>query len=239
MQLMTIKTLALAAMVSGAAYSAPAGLVPVETERLFVPAGFDDNDNVEVILDGYLPSGCYKLTRPEVSVNPATRRITVTPMARYFEVPCIEALVPYTYEVQLGALPAGDFEIVSNGGNLTQKMHVDEARNAGPDDYLYAPVDTVHVAKREGGVRHSVAIIEGRFTNNCMQFKEVNVITSGATIQVLPVIEMADRPDCEDVEAPFRRLVDLPEDLTAGRHLLHVRSLNGQAVNLVFSVESK
>jgi len=213
-------------------------VVPVETSRVFVPSGFDDNDNVEVVLDGYLPSGCYKLLRPEVTIDAATRKVFVTPMARYFDVPCIEARVPYTYEVQLGALPQGQFDVVTNAGALTEKLTITEAANAGPDDFLYAPIDSVQVSKRHAGSRANVAILEGRFTNSCMQFKEVKIINSGATLEVLPVIELAERDGCTAMEFPFRKLVDLPEGIAPGRHLLHVRSLNGQAVNLVFSVGS-
>jgi hypothetical protein len=36
--------------------------VPTEVASrfLFVPGGFDNNDQVQVTLDGYLPNSCYK-----------------------------------------------------------------------------------------------------------------------------------------------------------------------------------
>lgn len=214
---------------------ADAEVVPVDAVRVFVPVGFDDNDNAQVVLDGYLPSGCYRLARTETSVDPATRQIRVQAMARYFDIPCIEARIPYNVVVDLGILPAGDFTVVSNKDTLRENMKIAEATNAGPDDFDYAPVDSVRVREVPGTDR-LVAVIDGRFTNSCMAFDDVKVIDNGATLAVLPVIKMTDGPACADIILPYRRVVNLPANLAPGRHLLHVRSLNGHAVNYVFAV---
>src|SRR5690606_4750662 len=64
-------------------------ILEVPARAVFAPEGFDDNDEAVFMVDGYLPSGCYRLMRPEVEVDHAAKRIAVKPMARYFDVPCI------------------------------------------------------------------------------------------------------------------------------------------------------
>ena len=43
----------------------PGELVPVDVRTVFAPDGFDNNDETELVLDGYLPSSCYKIVKPE------------------------------------------------------------------------------------------------------------------------------------------------------------------------------
>jgi len=79
-------------------------------------------------------------------------------------------------------------------------------------------------------------VISGRMPSTCMRIDELKLIDSGETLQLLPLASLEDRPDCRDAEQPFERTLDLPPKMTTGRHLLHVRSLNGKAVNVAFSV---
>lgn len=225
---------AMATVLSGAAL-AEATLVPVDSARIFVPVGFDDNDNTQVVLDGYLPSGCYRLARPELTIDPQTRKIVVQAMARYFDITCIEARIPFNITVDVGILPAGDFTVATNKDALRESLNIGEATNAGPDDDDYAPVDAVRV-REVAGTDRMVAIIDGRFTNSCMSFDDVKVIDNGASLALLPIIKMEDGATCADVMLPYRKVVNLPSNMSQGRHLLHVRSLNGHALNHMFTV---
>lgn len=210
-------------------------LVEVEAKYVFAPVGFDDNDEAVVVVDGYLPSGCYKLTRPEVVVDRATKSVKIRPMARYFDVPCIEALVPYHFDVKLGVLPVGNYAVTvaAGGRTLTESMAVAEATSSGPDDYLYAPIDEVSVAA-EPTTGKLTATLQGRFTRSCLVWDEVKVIDTGKTINVLPIMKLETQGPCDPAEIPFKKTIDLPGTIVPGRHLLHVRSLNGQAVNILF-----
>ena len=210
-------------------------VVTVTAKYVFAPTGFDDNDRVEVVIDGYLPNGCYRLTQAEVAIDPATNTIDITPKARYFDVPCIEALVPYSETVTVGTLPMGDYTVNLETSRLSRELTVAESNNSGPDDFLYAPVDGAVVEKLASSTR-LIGIMEGRFTNSCMSWDDVDVLFDGASVIVLPKIEVEDRPDCVDGEYPFKRTFLMPEGLDTGRYLLHIRSLNGKAVNRVFSV---
>jgi hypothetical protein len=228
----------LVALVSSTAALAddPAGtLVIVDSDEVFVPNGFDDNDETLAVLDGYLPSACHKLAFTETVKDPVTGATTILQYARKFDGICLQVRVPYTSEVSLGVMPAGTFKISAKGA-APQDLRVAEATNAGPDDHLYAPIDAVRVERDEATGSYA-AVLDGRFTNRCMHFKEVNVINSGRTIEILPIIEMDEtEADCgDDRDAPFSYRAALPEGMTAGRHLVHVRSLNGKSANAVFT----
>jgi hypothetical protein len=214
--------------------------VAVEAARAFIPVGFDDNDETLLVLDGYLPSGCYRLTRPETAVDQEAKTITVTPMARYFDVPCIEARVPFHYEVRLGILAAGDYTVKVNDGNavLRQSLSIAESTTAGPDDYLYAPVDDVTV-RPNADTGHLEAVLQGRFTRACLDWEDVRVEDNGDTVNVLPIMHETDPNACTDAERVYKKIVPLPDSITPGRHLLHVRSLNGQAVNFLFEKSAR
>lgn len=231
---MISRLLIAAAVLGGVAYAqnTPGNgeLVNVDARYVFVPEGFDDNDESTVMVDGYLPSGCYKLTRPEYTVNEQSKTISIKPMARYFDVPCIEALIPYQFEVKLGILAEGTWSVELNS-DVVENLEVAESTSAGPDDYLYAAVDAASVAADEAG--NLTATLQGRFTNSCMVWEDLRVQDNGKTINILPIMKI-EGENCTAGEFPFTRVVDLPESVTAGRHLLHVRSLNGNAVNHLF-----
>jgi hypothetical protein len=207
-------------------------LVVVRAQETFVPLGFDDNDEAQVVIDGYLPDSCHRLDRVDVTRNEATGVYQVVQFARYFPVPCLPALVPFTSEVRLGAMPAGRFVVAAHGA-APQILPVRHTDALAPDDYLYAPVEAARVEAHAGGY---TAVLDGRFTNTCMVLDDLRLVDAGKTKEVLPIMTMAERDDCEAREVPFSRRLDLPATLAAGRYLLHVRSLNGKAVNTVFSV---
>jgi hypothetical protein len=210
--------------------------VPVSAQDLFVPQGFDDNDQVTVVLDGYFPNSCYRVDRVEKNIDNESKIITIEQFARVYPGPCLMLLVPFTSEVNLGTVPSGDYKVVTNRGNLNHDLNVAVSTNEGPDDFLYAPVDQARVEKTREGLLY--AVLGGRFTSTCMELRDVKVIYSGSTIEVLPLMEVPERDNCERQEVPFQRLQPLSA-LQPGRYLLHVRSLNGHATNVVFQVFQK
>lgn len=233
--------LSLSALALPTTFAVAAGsgdLIVADTQEVFVPAGFDDNDEVVAVLDGYLPDSCHKLDAATSILDPKTGKITVTQMARRWPGPCRFKLIPFTSTVALGIVAKGKYQIEANNGRLNETLDVAEAHTSGPDDFLYAPVDSISILPT-ASKSHKDAVIEGRFTNSCMTFDEVRVINSGKTIEVLPIIKLEERPNCEVAESPFRKVVTLPEGLSVGRHLLHVRSLNGRSLNFVFSVSDE
>lgn len=214
---------------------ASGALVQVPGDDLFIPVGFDDNDETVFVVDGYLPSGCYRLTRPEIDFDQDTGVVSVKPMARYFDMPCIAALIPYHFEVRLGVMPMGEFTVEIAGTDVKETLRIREATSAGPDDHLYAPVDDVSINRAQDGTLK--ATLTGRLTNSCMTFTEIQISHTGKTVQLLPIMGYEQSDTCEAGEFPYKNKITLPAGLDRGRHLLHVRSLNGRDANQLFTVE--
>jgi hypothetical protein len=236
---------ALSAAVATLAFVAPVAvaesfeLVRSTNYSVFVPEGFDDNDEVTVVLDGFLPSTCYKLDSTDYQVNPETRVVTVSQQLRKYDNTCLEVLVPFTNVVRIPALPHGPFTLSAAEGRVTQLIRIAESTNAGPDDFLYAPIENISIESLPGSSTANFAVLEGRFTNTCMQWDgEPRVIDSGRAIEVLPVMKMEQREDCMDIDMWFKVKVNLPRKTELGRYLVHVRSLDGHSENRMFSVRA-
>jgi hypothetical protein len=156
------------AMVSGLAMASP--VVPVASSSLFVPRGFDDNDDIVVTLDGYLPSTCYEIAEPQVTMDGARRQIFVQTMAHVSPGPCAQVIVPFLTEVHLGRLPAGPYTVLTRDGTLRESLIVDPAPVSTQDNFLYAPIDSILVVKSATGY---AAVLDGRYTDTCLRLREV------------------------------------------------------------------
>jgi hypothetical protein len=211
----------------------------IKVTRTFAPKGLDSNDNSIVILDGYLPDGCYRLTAPVVESNEIDKKITIQARANYFDVPCIEALVPFTQEVKLGMLTGGIYSIQDLEGNQMGTLNVSKAQSKYPDDYLYAPVDSLLIDQTEGNAGQHIVTLRGRFTNSCMYMERVETRYFPDSVELLPIMAIR-KGNCLQVELPFSVDVTLDSSkLTKGRMLVHARSLNGNSVSAMLNVAEK
>ena len=202
----------------------------VEARHLFIPNGYDNNDEVQVVLEGFLPDTCHKQRQAEVKVDAAAKKIVVEPRAQIMTGVCQDVTVPYTSEIYLGQLAPGTYEVQTKNGKLKERLVVKEAAKPTPDDHLYAPVD--HASVDFAGGKTTITLY-GMFTNSCLRIEDVKLTNSGKTLEILPIMK-ADGQRCQAEERPFVHRKELPE-LDLGWYLLHVRSLNGQAVNVVFT----
>ncbi len=217
--------------------------VDIESKFIFAPVGFDSNDDVMIILDGYLPNTCYRLS-PALVDGLGTPTLKVQARAYVAGSNCLPFTVPFTQEVRLGRLAASpNYSVSTNGGGLREILAVEETKPlVGVDDFHYATVDLVEVTYREkdetGNPAHDVRL-KGRITSNCLRVAKVDVkTTNGKTVEVLPKLEqLAEGPNgepCRYEELTFVESRRLPS-LSLGRHLIHVRSSGGQAVNRVYT----
>lgn len=209
-------------------------LVIVGVNDVFVPKGFDDNDEAVAVVDGHLNNSCYRLAHNEVRLDPPQREIQVVQYARRFSMLCIQMRIPFWKEASLGVLPIGSYNVISSD-QVREVLSISEAENSGPDDHMYAPVNSARVERDEGGAY--VAVVEGEIAESCMKWKELKLVNSGKTKELLPIVEVENPENCQGEQMyPFKKKVSLPND-NPGRYLLHVRSLNGKAVNYMYSVE--
>ena len=88
----------------------------------FVPGGFDSDSDANVIVNGIFPNGCYRWSRAEV--NKLDEKVTeVKTKAKVRSGMCLMVLIPFTNEINLGKLPAGENTIrfVSGDGTYLEK----------------------------------------------------------------------------------------------------------------------
>lgn len=211
-------------------------LVVQPPENTFAPLGFDDNDNSQVVLYGNLPNTCHKAGPTHYKVDKDRKTVFIRNEVYFYPgCWCAEVLVPYLQTVNLGMLPAGEYDIVvENSDGTFKKMStipVAVSRTASPDDYLYAPVEQLHFVSAQGGNPAEVEL-SGTFLNTCMSLKDILVnYRPNHVIEIQPIAAM-EKTDCSNEPRPFKAKVKI-KDSVHGRALLHVRSLNGQALNRV------
>jgi hypothetical protein len=211
----------------------------VTADRLFVPTGFDDNDHTQVVLDGFFPNSCYQIDEVEVIVHPDENMVHLTPKARVMDGICLNVIVPFTYVAEIGVLPQGNWKVEITTNRLVKDLPIAEAASAGPDDEMYAALENTYIVY-DPEARRDVVILEGRYTNSCMRWLESRLIHAVPDVlELRPVVTIDERDDCIDGNFPFEGVkVSLPT-LDPGRYLLHARSMNGGALNRVFSVAER
>jgi hypothetical protein len=92
--------------------------VVVGINDAYVPGGFDASSDVFVVVNGIFPNGCYKWSRADVN-HKTTSLHEVKSVARVSQGMCLMVLVPFTKEVQMGVLGAGDHKVRFLNGDGT------------------------------------------------------------------------------------------------------------------------
>jgi len=218
-------------------------LVPTALDNVFVPVGFDDNDNVEIIVAGHFTNVCSKVGPLTAEVNEDARIITLSPQTWVYQsVRCEtqEIYVPFIQSVALGTLSRGDYKVVvASAPQLDSRdLVVAKATQSTPDDYTYAPVENVEVTRDAESGRITGVEVSGtfsRFLAGCTKFKELRAtITKGNVMVVLPIAEFTPNKPCENPtgDRKFRARAKV-EGAPATDMLLHVRVMNGMSINKV------
>ena len=120
------RILAIALLFTAGAIYAQKGPVEVTApvEKLFVPEGFDNNDNVEVVLHGEFPSTCYNVGQTKATVDKENKLIKVEATTLYYpDVYCIQSITPWIQSVKLGVLDTGEYEVVVADERLGGGVH--------------------------------------------------------------------------------------------------------------------
>lgn len=215
-----------------------AGNAPVD--EIFVPLGFDDNDQVEVILHGDFDNSCARITNTHVAVDQATKRITVSADYRQYDPAsqsqlCLQVVLPFIEVVKLGELPAGHYTVeLATDAAVTAELEVARAKTESPDDYLYAPIENAWVDADVVSGKQSL-VIQGSYPHwfvGCQRMKEVQVDKQGDILVVLPISEVVEEEFCQapDYDFNFKIRQPLPAPMTK-EGLLHVRTMHSNSVN--------
>ncbi len=204
-------------------------------QDVFLPPGFDDKNNIQVIVSGYLPNTCFKTGTAAAQVDEKEKKIYITNTAySYGGAWCAEILIPYVHTVNVGLLAAGQYEVLVQ--DKKEQSHskgilnvaVSVPKTYSPDDYLYAPVQDVYL-DNPAAVQPNL-VIRGSFPSTCMKMDRVEVLyRTPQIIEVLPIASFESNSTCKNVATSFETQVKLKSRWT-GSTLIYVRSLNGQSI---------
>ncbi len=211
-------------------------LKEIGVSDVYIPVGFDDNDNVEVVIEGIFNNTGYKKGPITIETDEMNKKIRLRPHA-YVSKAGFQVIVPFEYVVPLGVLKSGEYSLeIGNAKKSTSKLIVDpldeKKRKLGPDNFLYAPIKSIEKLSDAPLVLR----LKGAFTNSCMSIDHVEVRPSqNQVLAILPIAKYEKWKVCTLAINPFSVDVSVEEKLK-GRYLFHVRSLNGASVNLIEDV---
>jgi hypothetical protein len=227
---------------------------PEKTEvfigHIFVPTqGFDDNDSIQITLDGLLPNGCYSVASHKVRFERTYHNIWVRLFAYVKkDGPCADkshlpysvlAPAPYTFSISLGRLPEGTYRVLYPRATLEPGAHlftVAGAKTSSIDDTPYAAVTSVDVPERVWGHKNVFVTIHGILTSTCSSLNgdQIKVIKTDDVFTILPKLSFDPSQTCEATSIPFQKTVSIGET-GEGRFLVQVRSMNGRSEVRAFS----
>ena len=212
-------------------------LIGAPVERVFVPLGFDNNDNVEVVVHGHFSNTCFKVGPTNAVVDAQTKTVTIQAQAyEYSGVLCAQVQIPFISNVNLGVMKEGEYSVTVVGmpDLVIDPLIIGTATTANPDDFIYAPVEQTSLEKNAQGL--DVLKIEGVYPYmfvGCMNIKEVKVsLTPGQVIVVQPIAEILEDRFCSPQNSKkfsIEQPVGFP--ITFSEYLIHVRTLSGSSVN--------
>lgn len=239
-------------MVSGTA-SANGTLMEVPVEALLAPSeGYDDNDNVQVVLHGLLPNVCYTLGKYEVipahSGDDGGKMRIKQYAIRNTESICAEGAmlpphlnmaVPFVTEISLGQLPAGNYHfeyLRADSGTGLRALNISSAPVPTVDSLPYAAVTNLISQDVIGAGEELSVTLTGVLNSTCTELDpEVSYRKLEDVYIILPTIRVKPGVLCAQILIPFEVPLKLgrPE---VGHYLVHARSMNGKSVNRVIEV---
>ena len=203
-------------------------IVPVTFDRVYVPDGFDDNDHIQVIGEGFFPNSCYRYAFTKVDVNHNDKIITLQPFAYKYDSICIQMLINYNHPLDLGVLPAGRYNIISYGSNKSLgHISVRPAKSKDADDYMYAPISQAFFISSKGQNKINM---NGNFPLSCMKIKEVKVDAQEGILLVQPIAFIDNSMTCVQGSYAFKAQGNVPS-VKPGRYFMHVRTTNNKSIN--------
>ena len=239
--------------------TANAGLKVREVSMLpgavYVPFGFDNNDNVQIVIEGSFLNSCHKSTKPLYKIDAVKKEITIQNRVIVLKgVPCLQLVVPYNRVIELGILKkAGNYKIFFKEAQLSAlstsftrdpksirtqmaTLNIAHATTNNQDDFLYAPFNSVMFSSESRSLR-----LRGMFQDGCMKIKRVKVIQAKPdhnVINVLPIMELKES-GCGEADVPEEVFFDvhIKNNFKKGRYLFHVRTLSGQSLNEIADLD--
>lgn len=214
-------------------------VVEAPIDHVFIPNGFDNNDNVEIVVTGKFPNPCYSRNAYDIKVHNDVIKISVTSLSMddpaYTK--CEPLKIPFTEVVNLGNLQGGNYQVVVNeGGTYEQKdsIKIGTASSNSVDENIYAMVDYIETGFTGGASGDAILIAQS--PSPCLVLDRVDYRTNGKdTLSVLPIMKKISS-NCpekrERLEIPIKFE---PSHFKSNVMLLFVRTIEGRSVNSIIS----
>lgn len=209
-------------------------LVPLSFDTLYIPSGFDSNDNVQLVGEGFFRNACFSLAPTTVSVDHAGKTIFLLPQAYVYNGPCAQVvqpfvILPFVVEINVGTLEPGTYQILQGPERaIAGYVNVARANRDSVDDFLYAPVSEIDV--RQVGAETEIHL-SGHMLGSCQRLGEVKTTVENNVITVYPYAYNVAGDDCLRGRFPFSKTIRVRAP--AGRYLIHVRAQAGEALNRI------
>ncbi|MCT4642196.1 MAG: hypothetical protein N4A33_07835 [Bacteriovoracaceae bacterium] len=203
----------------------------VPIDHLYIPAGFDSNDNTEVIITGFLPNLCHKNPTAKINID-ENKNINIKVTSLYYDKSnpfCPQMIVPFTLPVSLGVVQPGQYKvIVNNDKQKSAKLKVQESTSSAIDNYHYAYVSNVLTTPGSNKIQ-----LKGYNPSDCFVLDKIESISNKKdTFSILPKMKQVNE-FCPMKMVPFTYEFEVPETLPKNNILLHVRKMDGKSVNTI------
>lgn len=206
---------------------------PVKIEHIYIPFGFDSNDNFEIVIEGVLPNLCHR--SPMTKLKMDENKISIKMSSLFYDsndVRCPSNPMPFIDLVSLGILKEGNYNIVVNENTEFQtekQLQVVKETTNAPDEVIYANVEFIEIVPGTRKVK-----LKGTNPSDCFEFVEVKVFSNQIdTYSILPIVKKV-KEDCSYEPTPFSYDLTVPKDINRRKVLLHVRSMRGKSVNFLY-----
>lgn len=232
---MKASLITLLALITIAAQAGPI-VVNAPIDHVFIPAGFDNNDNVEVVVTGHFPNACYARNKVEVKVEEEVIDIRITALSLVHPLEtCSQIIVPFKEVITIGNLQAGKYKLVINKNTpweIKDQMDISIAPTNSVDDHIYAMVDYIEHGFT-GGMDGSVKLI-GWKISDCLEFDHVEYLSNKKDVlSILPIMKKVS-DFCPLKMTPLEIDVKFdPASFSENKILLFSRTSDGKSVNSI------
>ena len=202
-------------------------IITAPVSRIFVPKGYDNNDNIELLVRGTLPDSCHARNRYEVEVQGEAITISIT-ATRTPDGPCQKIDIPYLENVTVGSLQAGTYQVRVNDV-LQAKLTGSEAASTSLDDHLYGMIQYVDLGFT-GGTNGQFFLVGT--APACLALDRIETISNGTdTLSVLPIMKK-NTQNCGGARRSINLAVNSDiSGLDSKEVLLFVRTMDGKSVH--------
>ncbi len=215
-------------------------LEPTDIDSVFTPKGFDSNDNVEIVVTGWLPNKCHTTPIITVSNNEYKKEINIQVVSTAYRDSspfCPPNVVPFKSVIEIGKLDMGLHDVYINRNtrfNKNSSLFITKALSHSIDNDKYLSVDKVKYDINDRELK-----IKGYIRSDCFEVDKVNIISDKEnTYSVLPIMKKT-KDFCPMKMTPIVHKRHLSIGLEQNKVLLHIRSANGNSVNKIIDTGNK